>query len=138
MNRETVGIPPKHDILDHVHALPEPEQSTAFAQIRAIESEAMATQKPNPGLEKLMTYLESRGVKKGICTRNFEYVLTFSILLSHSDVECRVGGKDDGKDEDWWEKETGQSFAKTSINSIVYQYTISSINFFPANCSFPS
>ena len=31
----------------------------------------MATQIPQPGLVPLMDYLDSRGVKKGICTRNF-------------------------------------------------------------------
>ena len=41
-------------------------------KIRAIERTAMAAQKPQPGLVALMEYLERRGVRKGICTRNFE------------------------------------------------------------------
>jgi len=40
--------------------------------IRSIEREAMALQKPQAGLVELMAYLDSRGVRKGICTRNFE------------------------------------------------------------------
>lgn len=41
----------------------------------------MLRQEPQPGLEELMEYLEKRGVRKGICTRNFEYVrLEFSFF----------------------------------------------------------
>jgi hypothetical protein len=40
--------------------------------IREIERAAMAKQVPQKGLVDLMDYLEMRGVKKGICTRNFE------------------------------------------------------------------
>jgi phosphoglycolate phosphatase-like HAD superfamily hydrolase len=32
----------------------------------------MATQVAQPGLVQLMTYLDSRGIRKGICTRNFD------------------------------------------------------------------
>ena len=42
--------------------------------IRAIEATAMLKQQPQAGLMELMSYLEFRGVRKGICTRNFEYV----------------------------------------------------------------
>lgn len=31
----------------------------------------MTAQTPQPGLQELMTYLENRGVPKGLCTRNF-------------------------------------------------------------------
>jgi phosphoglycolate phosphatase-like HAD superfamily hydrolase len=41
-------------------------------KIRDIESKAMTDQKPQPGLIALMEYLQSRGVRKGICTRNFD------------------------------------------------------------------
>jgi phosphoglycolate phosphatase-like HAD superfamily hydrolase len=33
---------------------------------------SMASQVAQPGLVQLMTYLDSRGVRKGICTRNFD------------------------------------------------------------------
>ena len=32
----------------------------------------MVKQIPQPGLVKLMDYLKSRGVKRALCTRNFE------------------------------------------------------------------
>ena len=35
----------------------------------------MRTQQPQPGLVELMDYLQARGLPRGLCTRNFEYVL---------------------------------------------------------------
>jgi phosphoglycolate phosphatase-like HAD superfamily hydrolase len=34
----------------------------------------MVDQQPQPGLVKLMDYLQSRGLRLALCTRNFEYV----------------------------------------------------------------
>jgi beta-phosphoglucomutase-like phosphatase (HAD superfamily) len=70
--RDALSLPPPHDILDHIHSLSPADQEAAFAKIRAIESEAMSQQQPQPGLVELMTYLESRSIPKGICTRNFD------------------------------------------------------------------
>ena len=72
--RAALSISPKTDILDHIHSLPEPQQSEAQNSIRAIESEAMLSQEPQPGLGELIAYLESRNVRMALCTRNFEYV----------------------------------------------------------------
>jgi phosphoglycolate phosphatase-like HAD superfamily hydrolase len=44
-------------------------------KIRDIERKAMRIQKPQVGLVELMDYLDARGIRKGICTRNFEYVI---------------------------------------------------------------
>ncbi|KAM0333092.1 hypothetical protein ACHAQA_001750 [Verticillium albo-atrum] len=71
--RDALGITKSVDILDHIYSLPTPEaQETAMESIRAIERAAMATQVAQPGLETLMEYLDARGVRKGICTRNFD------------------------------------------------------------------
>ncbi|KAK4657761.1 hypothetical protein QC762_200790 [Podospora pseudocomata] len=71
--RSALGIPKSVDILDHVYSLPTPEdQHTAMEKIRTIEREAMLTQVPQPGLAPLMSYLDSRSIRKGICTRNFD------------------------------------------------------------------
>lgn len=70
--RSALGIEKSIDILDYVHSLPPAEEAAAFEKIRAIESSAMASQAPQPGLVDLMTYLESRSLPKGICTRNFD------------------------------------------------------------------
>jgi hypothetical protein len=73
-NRSVLGISPKTDILGHISSLPAEERPAAHATVCAIESTAMMRQEPQPGLGELMEYLEKRGVRKGICTRNFEYV----------------------------------------------------------------
>jgi phosphoglycolate phosphatase-like HAD superfamily hydrolase len=71
--RAAVGIPRTSDILDHIYALPTPEeQEAAMEKIRAIEREAMTSQMPQPGLLLLMTYLERKQIPKAICTRNFD------------------------------------------------------------------
>ena len=70
--RSALGITKGTDILDHIYSLPSAEQEAAQEKIRAIERTAMASQKPQLGLVELMEYLDRRGVKKGICTRNFD------------------------------------------------------------------
>lgn len=74
--RATLNIPPTTDILTHITTLPPSAQAPALASIRAIETHYMRLQTPQPGLADLMTYLESRNVRKGICTRNFEGPVT--------------------------------------------------------------
>lgn len=71
--RAALGITKGVDILDHIYALPTPEQQQeAMESIRNIERAAMASQEAQPGLAPLMDYLDARGVPKAICTRNFE------------------------------------------------------------------
>ncbi|KAI0972396.1 HAD-like protein [Xylaria arbuscula] len=71
--RAVLQIPKTTDILTHISSLPTPAaQEQAQEAIRAIERTAMASQVPQPGLQTLMTYLQERGVRKAICTRNFE------------------------------------------------------------------
>ncbi len=71
--REALGITKATDILDHIYSLPTPEQQhEAMEKIRSIERAAMASQEAQPGLAPLMDYLAARGVRKAICTRNFE------------------------------------------------------------------
>ncbi|KAI1424988.1 HAD-like protein [Xylaria sp. FL1777] len=75
--RAVLGIPPSIDILTHISSLPtQAEQEQAMAAIRAIEREAMTSQVAQPGLGALMAYLQERGVRKAICTRNFEQPVT--------------------------------------------------------------
>lgn len=70
--RSALGITKKTDILDHLHSLPPGPQETAQQAIRDIESKAMLSQTPQPGLNDLMSYLDSRSIRKAICTRNFD------------------------------------------------------------------
>jgi phosphoglycolate phosphatase-like HAD superfamily hydrolase len=71
--RSVLSIPKSTDILEHVYSLPTPqEQETAMESIRAIERKSMLEQVAQPGLQDLMKYLDECGIRKGICTRNFE------------------------------------------------------------------
>ncbi|SPQ22264.1 6a65cf99-e382-4f8a-872b-21e87229c344 [Thermothielavioides terrestris] len=71
--RSALGISKGTDILEHVYSLPTAEaQHRAMEQIRDIERRAMLEQVAQPGLQRLMAYLDARGVRKGICTRNFD------------------------------------------------------------------
>ncbi|PSN60455.1 HAD-like protein [Corynespora cassiicola Philippines] len=70
--RAALGIPKSTDILDHIYSLPPAASTAAMEKIRTIERTAMASQKPQPGLQSLMAHLDARGVRKGICTRNFD------------------------------------------------------------------
>ena len=67
-----LGIDKSTDILDHIYSLQDAEQDEAQEKVREIERNAMKKQKPQAGLVELMDYLDSRGLKKGICTRNFD------------------------------------------------------------------
>ena len=70
--RAALSISKATDILDHIYSLPPDEQTAAMDSIRAIEAQAMLQQEAQPGLSELVEYLEERGVKLGLCTRNFE------------------------------------------------------------------
>ncbi|KAL1310728.1 hypothetical protein AAFC00_000982 [Neodothiora populina] len=81
--RAALGIPKSEDILDHIYSLPsEQERQEAHAKIQAIERAAMEKQVPQAGLLALMDYLDSKGIKKGICTRNFDTPVTH-LLSNH-------------------------------------------------------
>ncbi|KAL6709342.1 hypothetical protein ACN47E_001749 [Coniothyrium glycines] len=74
--RAALNIEKPTDILDHIYSLPEKEQNEAQEKIRDIERTAMKSQQPQAGLVELMDYLDSRDLKKGICTRNFDAPVT--------------------------------------------------------------
>lgn len=62
------------DILDHIYSLPPEEQAAAHAKIQAIERRAMHAQVPQAGLVSLLELLDRFGLRKAICTRNYECV----------------------------------------------------------------
>lgn len=70
--RSALGISKSIDILEHVESLAPAQQVSALEAIRTIEQKAMTSQVPQPGLTALMAYLDARGVRKAICTRNFD------------------------------------------------------------------
>ncbi|KAF2758312.1 HAD-like protein [Pseudovirgaria hyperparasitica] len=69
--RAALKIDKSVDILEHIFSLPQPEQDAAQDAIKSIEREAMALQQPQEGVVELMEYLQAKGLRKGICTRNF-------------------------------------------------------------------
>ncbi len=79
--RAALNIEKPTDILSHIESLPtEGERQQGHEKIREIERTAMKSQKPQAGLVELMDFIDSRGIRKGICTRNFD--LPVSHLLS--------------------------------------------------------
>ncbi|WEW60866.1 hypothetical protein PRK78_006354 [Emydomyces testavorans] len=83
LHRSVLGIDKSVDIITHIRSLPTLEERTeAAAKVKAIERAAMTKQKPQPGLVQLMDYLHSRGVRRALCTRNFEAPVTH-LLTTH-------------------------------------------------------
>ena len=86
-----MGISKGVDILDHIYSLATEKQPGAMESVREVEREAMLKMVPQKGLIPLMEYLEKRGVRKAICTRNFQYALVkqktkgLDALLADSD-----------------------------------------------------
>lgn len=74
ISRNALGIEKKTDILHHIRSLPSEERLEAAEKIKNIEREAMTHQQPQPGLVDLMDYLHDAGVRRALCTRNFECV----------------------------------------------------------------
>ncbi|KAJ5190463.1 hydrolase [Penicillium cinerascens] len=78
--REALGIDRSTDILHHIRDLPTAEdQAAAVAKVQGVERRAMLDQQPQPGLTRLMDYLQSRSLRRGLCTRNFEAPVQYLI-----------------------------------------------------------
>jgi phosphoglycolate phosphatase-like HAD superfamily hydrolase len=94
--RKALGITKPTDILEHIRSLShDPEaQRKAIKAIKDIEIRTMAVQEPQPGLRELMAYLQSRKVRKALCTRNFQKPvdhLLSKFLSDKGDGQDRVG-----------------------------------------------
>ncbi|KKZ62922.1 hypothetical protein EMCG_02768 [[Emmonsia] crescens] len=71
--RSALGIDKSVDIIGHIRSLPTlKDRTAAITKVRDIEREAMIKQVPQPGLLELMDYVQSKGLKRALCTRNFE------------------------------------------------------------------
>ncbi|KAJ5391397.1 hydrolase [Penicillium cosmopolitanum] len=85
--REALGIDASTDILHHIRDIETPaERAEAVAKVQDVERRAMLNQEPQPGLARLMDYLQSRGLRRALCTRNFEAPVRYLIqnhLPSH-------------------------------------------------------
>jgi len=91
--KETIGCPADVPVLEFIENLPSLSQrNEALNQLERFEKEAAINSEPNPGAQKLIHFLRSKGIGIGIITRNtlsslkrafqnFEH-----IDLSHFDV----------------------------------------------------
>ncbi|WJV23799.1 MULTISPECIES: HAD family hydrolase [Pseudomonas] len=68
--RETLGIPPEHDILTHLAALPAAEAAAKHAWLLEHERDLALGSRPAPGAVELVRELAARGYRLGILTRN--------------------------------------------------------------------
>ncbi|AZD88650.1 MULTISPECIES: HAD family hydrolase [Pseudomonas] len=68
--RETLGIPPEHDILTHLSALPAAEAAAKHAWLLEHERDLALGSRPAPGAVELVRELAARGYRLGILTRN--------------------------------------------------------------------
>lgn len=78
--REALGIDRSVDILHHIRELESPEErAAAVSKVQDVERRAMLDQQPQPGLARLMDYIKSRGLRRALCTRNFEAPVRYLI-----------------------------------------------------------
>ena len=68
--RRELGIPPEHDILHHLAALPADEAAAKHAWLLAHEQQLALAAQPATGAIELVRQLSARGCRLGILTRN--------------------------------------------------------------------
>ena len=68
--REALGIPPEHDILTHLAALPAEEAAAKHAWLLEHERDLAIASKPAEGAVELVRELAGRGCQLAILTRN--------------------------------------------------------------------
>ncbi|MBP5075276.1 HAD family hydrolase [Pseudomonas chlororaphis] len=68
--REALAIPPEHDILTHLAALPAAEAAAKHAWLLEHERDLALGSRPAPGAVELVRELAARGYRLGILTRN--------------------------------------------------------------------
>ena len=68
--RQALAIPPEHDILTHLAALPAEEAAAKHAWLLEHERDLALGSRPAPGAVELVRELAGRGYRLGILTRN--------------------------------------------------------------------
>lgn len=68
--RRELDIPPEHDILHHLAALPADEAASKHAWLLAHEQQLAQAAQPAAGAVELVRHLSARGCRLGILTRN--------------------------------------------------------------------
>ncbi|AYC35005.1 HAD family hydrolase [Pseudomonas cavernae] len=96
--RRALGIPPEHDILHHLAALPEAEAAAKHAWLLEHERELAIGSQAAPGAVALVRELHERGCKLGILTRN-AHELALLTLGAIGLGDCFLSADVVGRDE---------------------------------------
>ncbi len=73
------GLDPGAPIYEQALKMPEPDRSRALRILAETELEAAALTKPNDGIYELIAFLEQRGMRKAIFTRNAQKALELTL-----------------------------------------------------------
>jgi len=91
--RRALDIPPEHDILEHLAALPPEQAAPKRAWLLEHERELAAASRAAPGAVTLVRALQRRGVRLGLLTRNAQelavhtlQVIGLADCFAHADI----------------------------------------------------
>jgi HAD superfamily hydrolase (TIGR01549 family) len=96
--KRALDIPPAHDILHHLAALPAAEAASKHAWLLAHERELAAAAQAAPGALELVRELQARGYRLGILTRN-AHALALLTLEAIGLADCFASHDVIGRDE---------------------------------------
>lgn len=96
--RRALEIPPEHDILQHLAALPAEEAAAKHAWLLAHEQQLAQAAQAAPGAVELVRSLHARGCRLGILTRNARPLAQLTLATIGLD-ECFATQDIIGRDE---------------------------------------
>ena len=96
--KRALDIPPAHDILHHLAALPAGEAASKHAWLLAHERELATAAQAAPGALELVRELQERGYRLGILTRN-AHALALLTLEAIGLADCFASHDVIGRDE---------------------------------------
>jgi len=115
--RKRANIPEGSDILKYIHSLPAKEREHALKIIDEVEVEGHRHQQLMPGMLELMQYCDSRGIKRGLLTRN---------TMKSVDVFLAMSGC-------WFDKIVTRDFVPTKPNPEPLLHICKHWDFHPQN-----
>jgi HAD superfamily hydrolase (TIGR01549 family) len=86
--RREMGLPPATPLLEALEQLPPAERHPAWAILDRHELSAAALAAVLPGVPKFLAWLDGRGVRRGVLTRNSRVATTAAL------ARCRLAGFD--------------------------------------------
>eukprot|EP00741_Cyanophora_paradoxa_P020388 tig00021254_g19679.t1 len=82
--RRRAGIPDGHDILQYVHGLPPGERERVMDIIDQVEVEGHERQSLMEGLHDLLGFIDSKGLRRGLLTRNSRKSVDVFLAMSRA------------------------------------------------------